>query len=344
MDPYSQVDCYSGKTMNLTDPLPTLEFNSRSSVNYTLSSYLSEGQLDTLKRASKSNGTWKNIDENIFFVDFDEETVGMVHTMLRPKDISVTPCTFELGWLPSSLHWEEGSKRRVFSQGPPVGSTVNLRKAKVNKAWLSAVNPRLKSRNRTLFNQLSSLGPGMILPSVTTSALLTIALSNTLPSIQSEDFAIPGSPVSLYNESIAQTFPLKFPLKYTVPGFGYGADVTPVRISLVILFIYCMVTISHIAWSIGAGISSSAWDSISEIVALAINSRPAYELQNTCSGIESMDVFQNRVRVASTDVKSAKDGRMHLELLFPSGDGSHANKIVTNETYGAINANKRKID
>lgn len=182
----------------------------------------------------------------------------------------------------------------------------------------------------------------MILPSVSTSALLTIALSNTIPSIQPEDFAIPGSAMSLYNQSVAQTFPLWFPLKYTVPGFGYGANVAPVQISLVILFLYCVVTISHIAWSVGTGISSSAWDSISEIVALAINSRPAQELQNTCAGIQGMDVFKKRVRVAGTDFKSCEGGSMHLELLFASGDGSHADNIVANEKYGAIKPEKRK--
>ena len=345
MDPYSQVDCYKGKTISLNDPLPTLKFRSRSGVNYTLSNYLEEDRLAAIQ-VTKTNDTRSIVDENIFFVDFDEDTIGIIHTMVRSKsnDISVTPCTFELGWFPSNLHWEEGTKRRVFSQGPPVGSTANLRKAKPNQPWLSRVNPRLTSRNGTLFNQLSRLGPSMILPSVSVSALLTIALSNTLPSIQPEDFAIPGSPMSLYNESIARTFPLQFPLQYTVPGFSYGANNSTVQISLVILFFYCTVTIFHIVWSIGTGVSSSAWDSISEIVALAINSRPAYELQNTCSGIRGMDVFKHRVRVASTDFQSTENGSMHLELIFPSGDGAHVDKIMTNETYGAIKAEKRKTE
>jgi hypothetical protein len=336
-DAYSQVNCYRGRTVRLNDTLPVLNFTSISNVNYSLTNYLTTDQLMTIQRRPLRNSTGMTREENIFFLDFDANTTGIIHTMVKrsnESEMSFIPCTHKLGWVPSTLHWEEGSKRRVFSRRKRVIKSADVLWVRPSKGWLARVNPGLRSRNATLFNHLSKLGPGMIQPAVSTSALLTIALSNMSPAFSNGEFALRGS--SQYNDTLARTFPLQFPLRYTVSGFGYGPNVTTVRISLIILFIYCALTIAHIAWSLGTGVSSSAWDSISEIVALAINSRPAHELQNTCAGIRSTQVFKKKVRVASTDWPSKSNGSMHLELLFPSGEGDHSESIVVNERYGAI--------
>lgn len=80
-----------------------------------------------------------------------------------------------------------------------------------------------------------------------------------------------------------------------------------------------------------SGVSSTAWDSTAELVALAMNSSPTKVLQNTCAGIVGRQAFSTSVRVLTTNPG-------HLELVF--GDlkdpNSQASKLVMNQKYGKL--------
>jgi hypothetical protein len=67
----------------------------------------------------------------------------------------------------------------------------------------------------------------------------------------------------------------------------------------------------HVVYSLWTGISSTAWDSISEAVALALNSPSPIEMKNTSAGIQtSHQVFEHRVlRIAVMN-----DGETPLDL------------------------------
>lgn len=106
-----------------------------------------------------------------------------------------------------------------------------------------------------------------------------------------------------------------------------------------VMLTYCVLVFAHVIYSAISGVSSSAWDSVAELVALAMNSSPTESLQNTCAGIVGRKAYQTQVRVLKTSDK-------HLELVFgevkdPKADIS---KLVMNEKYGTVATGKEVKD
>ena len=98
---------------------------------------------------------------------------------------------------------------------------------------------------------------------------------------------------------------------------------------------YCIIVLAHIIYSAISGVSSTAWDSVAELVTLAMNSSPTETLQNTCAGVIGKAVYQTQVRVLKTSDK-------HLELVFGEIKDPYADisKLVMNEKYGSISVGK----
>ena len=100
---------------------------------------------------------------------------------------------------------------------------------------------------------------------------------------------------------------------------------------------YCILVLAHLIYSAISGVSSTAWDSVAELVALAMNSSPTEALQNTCAGIVGRKAYETHVRVMKTSDK-------HLELVFgevkdPNADVS---RLVMNEKYGKVAIGKEE--
>lgn len=102
---------------------------------------------------------------------------------------------------------------------------------------------------------------------------------------------------------------------------------------------YCILVVAHLIYSAVSGVSSTAWDSVAELVALAMNSSPTEALQNTCAGIVGKKGFQTHVRVMKTSEK-------HLELVFGEVQDPNADisKLIMNEKYGSIAEGKKDED
>lgn len=79
------------------------------------------------------------------------------------------------------------------------------------------------------------------------------------------------------------------------------------------------------------GVSSTAWDSVGELVALTVNSSPTKILQNTCAGIVGRQALKTPVRVLATTPG-------HLELVFGEIEDPklQASELVMNEKYGKL--------
>ena len=84
------------------------------------------------------------------------------------------------------------------------------------------------------------------------------------------------------------------------------------------------------------GISFTSWDSIAEVVALAMNFTPTEHLRNTCAGITELHIFKLPVRIL---VKRDTDGEgEHLELVFGQASEKEIDKnaIQVNRAYGSM--------
>ena len=120
-------------------------------------------------------------------------------------------------------------------------------------------------------------------------------------------------------------------------GWAYVPNELPVKLAIAVMIAYCILALCHTFYLGFTGLSSDAWDSAAEVVALAMNSSPTQHLENTCSGIYGMKAFQTTVRIVATkrDSSGIDD---HLELVF--GDESEAKRpevrMKMDEEYGSF--------
>jgi hypothetical protein len=379
MDAYSKIHCFQSHEVfwNVLEPVPPLNFGDLPGLANVVD-YLTNAQHQLVsEKVIASNGDYGDITfidlpiANASGVLWIESVFTEVGDLPQPKpypnvsliqQASIVPCTIELGWFPTKISFDGGS---FTSHGPPQGDDSGIHHAQADLDWLPTANPFLAEFNMTAFQYMASLMNGAINRDIITSKLLTATLAAMSPAYAfprildasgtkiwyggntfSDPFEYPGSGTSI--SEILQSFPLRFQQRYYRFGYGYAPNVITVKVSLAILILYCIVAIAHIVYSVISGISSTAWDSISELVALSINSRPSIELQNTCVGIRTTAIFEHKVRIASTNgvpfgesVPQSKDlfepVGCHLELLFPSQDVHAIAKVMVNTEYGHIN-------
>ena len=109
--------------------------------------------------------------------------------------------------------------------------------------------------------------------------------------------------------------------RITITGFCFKASVLSDYLSIALLLSHMFLALSHTTWLLGTGRSSSCWDSITELVALVQNSRPApIVLKNTCAGIKRKHTFSIRARIRATaPITYETDERPnaeHVEVIF----------------------------
>ncbi|OAL39561.1 hypothetical protein AYO20_00958 [Fonsecaea nubica] len=113
-------------------------------------------------------------------------------------------------------------------------------------------------------------------------------------------------------------------VKMEITGFALKKSLAG-ALSMVVLLAHIVLAIGHIAFVMAKRQSSDSWDSISELVALAQNSRPAYvALANTAAGIRQQRTYGRLARIRATSTLHHPDGD-HVELIF---DGPDREEVV----------------
>jgi len=131
-------------------------------------------------------------------------------------------------------------------------------------------------------------------------------------------------------------------ITHSVSCRAYNKDGVVIKIAICVLLVYALVAVVHMFFGIAIGYSSSSWQSVSELTALAMNSPQEPALQNTCAGIYGVRVFKKRVRVVAVDDEEGKQGEKggsgtvgHLQLIF-GGDTQGVRKLATDTEYGHL--------
>jgi hypothetical protein len=105
-----------------------------------------------------------------------------------------------------------------------------------------------------------------------------------------------GGNAFVVNELTKQKYP-KLTFVVRINGYGYGYS-TSSLLSLVTMLTYILIATAHVCYSISRyHVTSSAWNSISEILALALRSAQPEGLRNTGAGIAGIEVFQMAVNI-----------------------------------------------
>ncbi len=249
----------------------------------------------------------------------------------------------------------------IFPQRPTI----------VTEEWARYLNPSIKYLNTTVFHTLMALDPGsgsiahqlanaeLILAEMVANGLSRIGstsqLQGTVKQVTEPDrslgldgnywFAGKGNNVFQVDPDESKDW-VKFHVSTTVNGYAYNTHGATPKVAICILLIYGLVALIHIIYAGVSGISSTCWDSIGEVTALAMNSTPTAALRNTCAGITELNIFKLPVRVLAFRDEEG-DGE-HLELVFGNQDEKAVeNKIIkANRVYGTMPAMKarEKVD
>lgn len=242
------------------------------------------------------------------------------------------------------------------------GNVFNFggRQCHYGPAYAKYLNPTIHPTNRTVLQEMLAAtafwveGPGPnqwqssgYLPHL--EAVLNILLVNgmsrtapyTAPFQQLKNFNgewwldfMPdaGSPLGRPSKS-AYVLPsnlsnfVTFNVSGDVYGYAYSHDNQVTYLSMIILFLYLPIGVGIMAWTIFSGISSSSWETLSELLILALKSSPPpKELTvGTSTGFSSLQPLRERYCVV---VKENK-----LELKVFDGDVPIEERVETNVAY-----------
>lgn len=346
MDAFSNVSCPAANKViwnasNESLPIPSLTFNTPTIG--TVTGNLDE--FDAFNIRSSLGTLYPNtgdvIAETARFIDLPgTKAVGIVYftadTDLDSNvNLTLHPCTATLGWLATDLRF---TGQALASRSPP---DLQKTKDRIRSTAISITSVREMPLlpTSTHSDSLRLILNSWMIPSVAPLALsvmLTTVLSTASGTVSSSDSAICNTRTGYCGDYHATTLKM---LNFRL-GYGYGTEINSVRISLAILMLYCLIAAIHTGVTIYTGKTSTAWDSVSEFVALAMGSRRPAELNNTSAGIDSARVFEHKVRIAATAGKESAGtvGRSgstgeHLELIFPSTEGAVLSKVRANAEY-----------
>lgn len=118
-------------------------------------------------------------------------------------------------------------------------------------------------------------------------------------------------------------------VKWQDYGWGWFLRSPGQYTAVAILSIYMIIVIVHSMILITSGWSCDAWDSMSELFVLALNSTPTWsddELKNCSSGIDYLQTLRNRIKVVTFPEKQTTN---KLELVLVDDYGVPRNGSKT---------------
>jgi hypothetical protein len=89
----------------------------------------------------------------------------------------------------------------------------------------------------------------------------------------------------------------KLVLTVDVLGYAYGLAGPAQKAAMAVLSLYVLLVTCHIFCSSIFGWYTSSWGTASELTALAMNSTPSDKLENTGGGIDTINVFKEKVNI-----------------------------------------------
>jgi hypothetical protein len=318
-----------------------------------------------------------------------EATTGAIVLHPRdPQNLtqSFTACWLESNWGPSTVNTSTGTfggeatATTADSIGTNLGDLYGYQRTprifakfkhiKVTKEWAQFLNPFIPELGTTVFHillsnafeELDTWNTEIILAALMTNGLAMLGRDlrlqgHTIPPEKTDQYGpfslapwLSGKGDLFHVDPVHSANWAKLEINSSVEGLFYSSHGFAVKLAIGILTAYIVFAVSHFIYACFSGISSSSWDSIAEVTALAVNSPPTEFLKNTCAGIENAAIFSLPVRVLAADADSKQTSsieshvplivnkRDHLQLVFGKvGDEDCLrNRILPNKKYGTL--------
>lgn len=269
-----------------------------------------------------------------------------------------------------NLNFPQASNEQADEIGEPVAEAAtrneNLffsppvfpqRMVTVTEEWAVYLNPSIPSLNTTLFHHLMTSNVTSMLITTNVKTILAGLLANGLSGIGSTsklqgtirtvmgpdgsssldgNYWFSGKGHMFEVNSNDRNNWVKLHVSSAFQGFAYNTHGAFPKLAICILLLYCAFALGHVLYAGISGISSTCWDSIAEVTALAVNSPPTRVLRNTCAGITEFDIFKLPVRILT--IRDEEGDGEHLELVFGSVDEkSVVHRVIKpNRAYGTL--------
>ncbi|TGO18993.1 hypothetical protein BTUL_0006g00260 [Botrytis tulipae] len=112
-------------------------------------------------------------------------------------------------------------------------------------------------------------------------------------------------------------------------GYSYSLQGSTRRLAVAILVLHMLLALIHAVLVFRHGYTNNILKSLTEILALAINSPPSSNLDNTCAGIERVDTYKRIIRVR--EVSSS-----HLGLIVDDDGDITTEEVMADKKYGSL--------
>ena len=262
--------------------------------------------LGTVLSPSSSSG------ESDQFVLFCTLSAGWGTSLLNISSVAYEGVSSSIKFPQSDLDNPLYKGQELSELGDSSGNMLDMplfpqKPVTVSTDWANYLNPFLPDSNTTVFNALMNVPDGAPADPVSASIILSSLLANGLARTSFWG-QLQGNPRSSFDPTSNQTFIdgaywlsgkgdvfqvtanesqywTKFEVDTTVSGYSYSTRGTASKLAIAFMLLYCILVVLHFAYAGVSGISSTSWDSVAEVTALAANSPPTKELQNTCAGI-----------------------------------------------------------
>ncbi|KAI4234047.1 MAG: hypothetical protein LQ349_004031 [Xanthoria aureola] len=225
----------------------------------------------------------------------------------------------------------------------------------VSTNWAQYLNPMIVDEGVTVFHRLMQANISDDHPRVSAAIILPSLLANGLARIGFEsslqgDLRMTTNAQGESNADIDSWFRgkgdafvvdpaqskewVKLEVFSTLEGYAYNTSGAGPKVAIIFLLAYCTFAFAHTCYAGISGISSSSWDSIGEVTALAMNSTPNLLLRNTSSGIADAKIFRLPARIFAMP-DQAGEGE-HLELVLGDQEETVVAKrtLKINRVYG----------
>lgn len=122
--------------------------------------------------------------------------------------------------------------------------------------------------------------------------------------------------------------------EFSISGLSYQLTITQ-KLAMAVLFLHISIALIHVIWVFWKGESSGCWDTITELVVLAQNSRPAFSaLQNTAAGIKHSSTFAQQVVIRPSKSCNHDAEADHLELIYQDEIGHQKDTSQNGSAFG----------
>ena len=108
---------------------------------------------------------------------------------------------------------------------------------------------------------------------------------------------------------------VKLRMRIAVVGYAWYASGVSDYLATAVVLIYMLMALAHTIWVVTKGVTSSSWDTVTELLALALRSPESDALRGSGAGIERLGTYGRL-----TKLRAIKDGQGERLFLIVDGE------------------------